>query len=267
MTTYFIGDIQGCFKSFMHLLDEINYNPNKDLLSLCGDIVNRGPQSKEVLEFILQHRESVQFILGNHDIYALYYLLGGEPIGKDHTLDDLINSSLKNKFLDLLLDADLMLYKPGNYAMVHAGIAPQWGLVEALEFSKLWRATISSNDPLKVVQAIWGNEPCDSEYADDPWLRLRYVVNVFTRIRFCDAKGALDFYCKMTKCNIPGFKPWFEWREGNPEEPIFFGHWAALEGVFLPGIIGLDTGCAWGGRLTAYALEKQELYSVPFLDS
>lgn len=265
MTTYFIGDVQGCYRSLMLLLEKIAYNPQRDQLSFCGDLVNRGPRSAEVMEFLLAS-PNCQFVLGNHDIYALYYLLGGPHIGKDHTLDAVIASPHKNKFLDLLLNAELMLYQPGKYAMVHAGIAPQWSFLEAMDFAKLWREAMDNNDPFNVIKDIWGNAPCDSEYANDPWKRLRYVVNVFTRIRFCDAKGALDFHCKMTSCNLPGYKPWFEWRKQQEPETLFFGHWAALEGIALPAYKGLDTGCAWGKCLTAYALEEDKYYHQDFAD-
>ena len=265
MATYFIGDVQGCYLSLMQLLEEISFNPQNDRLCFCGDIVNRGPRSAEVLKFILE-TDNIDFVLGNHDIYALYYLLGGKPIGVDHTLDAVVDSPLRDKFLELLLSAELMAYEPAKYAMVHAGIAPQWSLAEAFDYSKLWRKAINEHDPLQVIEKIWGNEPCDSEHALDEWQRLRYVVNVLTRIRFCDAKGALDFHCKMNTCNLEGYQPWFDWREHDPDEPIIFGHWASLEGVFLPGIIGLDTGCAWGGVLTAYNFEAQSFHSVQLLD-
>jgi bis(5'-nucleosyl)-tetraphosphatase (symmetrical) len=259
MTTYFIGDVQGCYKSLMRLLEQINYNSARDTLCFCGDLVNRGPASLDVLDFVLT-TANIKFVLGNHDIYALYYLLGGPSIGKDHTLDALIASPRKNKFIDLLLNAELMLYEPGQYAVVHAGIVPQWSVADAFAHATLWRAMLLSHDPLQVIKDIWGNAPCDSEYAADPIKQLRYVVNVLTRIRFCDAKGALDFHCKMRHCNLPGYQPWFAWRQANPSEPIIFGHWAALEGVNLPGIIGLDTGCAWGKSLTAYDLKNNKYY-------
>lgn len=265
MTTYFIGDIQGCYISLMQLLEQITYNAQNDTLVLCGDMVNRGPKSLEVMQFILE-QQNIRFVLGNHDIYALYYLLGGPCIGKDHSLDALIASKQRVKFLDVLLNGELMLYEPGKYAAVHAGLAPQWDYKQAFAFAKFWPEMLKAHEPLAVVQKIWGNDPCDSEYADDKWHKLRYIVNVFTRIRFCDARGALDFKSKMKDCPLAGYKPWFAWREGNPNEPLFFGHWAALRGIKRPGIIGLDTGCAWGGELTAYALESGKSFTVGMAD-
>jgi bis(5'-nucleosyl)-tetraphosphatase (symmetrical) len=264
MATYFIGDVQGCYESLMGLLEKISYNAQRDTLCFCGDLVNRGPASLEVLDFVLT-TSNIQFVLGNHDIYALYYLLGGPYIGKDHTLDALISSPRKNKFIDLLLNAELMLYKPGHYSVVHAGIVPQWSVADAFTHAKLWREIMTNHDPLQVIRDIWGNAPCDGAYSDEPLKQLRYVVNVLTRIRFCDAKGSLDFHCKMNHCNLPGYKPWFEWRQANSSEPIIFGHWAALEGLHLPGIIGLDTGCAWGKSLTAYDLENNKYYVQEYI--
>lgn len=250
MKTYLIGDVQGCFDSLQALLEKIQFNSATDQLGFVGDLVNRGPKSLETLRFIYQLRNPL-IVLGNHDLHFMALYFKNIPFAKhDHTLQVLLNAPDCPQLIDFLLHQPFLHIDQTNvFAMVHAGVPPQWSLAEAHDHAKNAQSLLQKN-PEKFLTEIYGNAPECWQNAKTQWDRTRYIVNAFTRMRFCTQSGELDLTNKLNISPNPAFRPWFEWI--NPEMDIYFGHWASLEGnCKKPHIYALDTGCAWGGRLTA----------------
>ncbi len=261
MSTYLIGDIQGCFDELQNLLQLINFNPQKDTLGLVGDLVNRGPKSLETLRF-LKSLPSCKIVLGNHDIFLL--ILGYELVPIDshqHTLHEVCKAPDKLELLDWLRHQDLF-YANKNFAMVHAGIPPQWNIKQAQEQASEIHAILRGNHHKEFLQNLFGNEPeawSDQLQGLERW---RYIVNAFTRMRFCKSNGTLEFDLHNPQAKKEDFKPWFEWRDDKTD--IYFGHWAKLNGqCHAPHIHALDTGCAWGHELTAICVETKKRFSSP----
>ena len=263
MATYLIGDVQGCLDSLQALLTKINFNPENDRLGFVGDLVNRGPKSLETLDFILSLKNPL-VVLGNHDLHflALYFLGASHFHSISHTLDNVLNSPLCKKYIDFLLQQPFLICED-RFAMVHAGIPPQWTIETAQKYSNEISMLLQKN-PIAFFKNIYGNDPTTWNENLTDWDRARYIVNAFTRIRFCDAKGVLDLENKTDVSADLNFKPWFSWRSiAENKLPIYFGHWASLEGrCNHPTIFALDTGCAWNGKLTAVRLEDQKLFFV-----
>lgn len=263
MSTYLIGDVQGCFHSLQSLLTEIHYTPEKDRLGFVGDLVNRGPKSLETLDLILS-LHSPLVVLGNHDLHflALYFLGESQFRHISHTLTTLLASPHCKKYVDFLLAQPLLILE-NSFAMVHAGIPPQWSLTEAKAHAD-HASHRMLNNPEFFFKTIYGNDPRDwSENLDEPD-RTRYIVNALTRLRFCDQTGKLELKNKTATMYHHQFKPWFEWRDSRKDaKNIYFGHWASLEGKCTQShIFALDTGCVWKNKLTAIRSEDQQLFSV-----
>jgi bis(5'-nucleosyl)-tetraphosphatase (symmetrical) len=253
MTTYLIGDVQGCFDSLQALLAKIKFDPQKDRLGFVGDLVNRGPKSLETLRFIYNLNDPL-IVLGNHDLHLLALYFNNIPFAKhDHTLHDLLTAPDCPKLIDFLLHQPFLhLDTTHPFAMVHAGIPPQWSLTTAQQYAKEAAHALQKN-PAQFLTEIYGNHPTRFEAAKTKWDQLRYIINAFTRMRFCTQSGALELNNKHTVSHDPAFRPWFEWV--NPTIDIYFGHWASLKGqCHTPRIHALDTGCAWGELLTAQSL-------------
>ena len=265
MAHYVFGDVQGCYDELNLLCKKIKFNPNKDLLIFAGDLVNRGPKSLEVLNFCLKHRNSVKGVLGNHDFYLLYLL---EHKKKNTPLDSIIDAKNSNKIyrwlkrLPLLLKIKIKDTKE-IFWIAHAGIPFIWDLKKAKNLSDEMKI-VMKNDSSNILENMWGDKP--SFWKDDlqSYERYRTIINYFTRMRYLDNKGGL----KLKKKNLKPEKnhvPWFNQTHKNlkERENIVFGHWAALEGkTKLDNIIGLDTGCVWGNKLTAIRLEDKKLFQV-----
>lgn len=267
MATYIIGDVQGCYGSLQALLNHIEFNPQKDRLGFVGDLVNRGPQSVNVLRFVKNLNDPL-VVLGNHDLYALILGYGLLPEDAyDHTLDDLLQAPDKTELLDWLRQQPLVRLFD-NALMVHAGIPPQWTTSQSLRYADEVHQTLRSPNYADFLRTIFGNEPTAWDERLTGQNRLRYIVNAFLRMRLCDEHGKLD----LEKSGHPddydlahtALKPWFEWRRDNTDDPdILFGHWAALGGNDdVPHCKALDTGCVWGNCLTALRLEDQQRFSV-----
>lgn len=263
MSTYLIGDIQGCFDDLQNLLTLIRFNPQKDTLGLVGDLVNRGPKSLETLRF-LKSLPNCKIVLGNHDLFLL--ILGYElaPIDSyQHTLHAICNAPDKLELLDWLRSQDLF-YANEQFAMVHAGIPPQWSIPQAQQYATEIHTILRGKNYKDFLRDLFGNEP---EHWDEKLVgmeRWRYIVNAFTRMRFCKQDGTLEFDLHDPKAQKQGFKPWFDWRNFN--DAIYFGHWAVLNGKSdKKNIHALDTGCAWGHELTAICVETQQRFSVKAL--
>lgn len=260
MNTYLIGDVQGCFDSLQLLLKKIQFNPEKDRLGFAGDLVNRGPKSLEVLRFISQLKNPM-VVLGNHDLHllALYFLKEFKHKNNDHTLNAILNAPDCDALIDFLLQQPL-LFVEGELAMVHAGIPPQWSIDAAILHAATVQNKLQEN-PTAFFENIYGNAPSAWDDALTGWDRIRYCVNAFTRMRFCTRQGELDLCNKTNISLLPNFQPWFDWSKLPGD--VYFGHWASLAGrCNKPHIFALDTGCVWGGPLTAIRVEDKKIFCV-----
>lgn len=265
MATYAIGDIQGCLEPLKCLLEKISFNPQKDSLWLAGDLINRGPDTLATLRFLYQLRDRLTIVLGNHDLHFIAVYYGLRKQGKSDTLQQLLSAP---DCADLVywLRQQKLVHRDAHlgYAMVHAGIPPQWSLQEAVTRAQEVEAVLRSDNPEDFLAGMYGNTPAlwrDELTGVERW---RVITNYFTRMRFCNAQGELELQTKENADSAPeGFAPWFLFSQRKTaEDKIIFGHWAALEGqVNVPNVFALDTGCVWGGALTAMRLEDGVRFS------
>lgn len=264
MATYAIGDIQGCFSSFNHLLEEIGFNPARDQLWLVGDIINRGPDSVAILRWAKQHEASLRVVLGNHDLHALAVAEGFVPPHRSDTLQALLEAPDRDELLTWLRHRS-MAYGEGEYLMIHAGLLPQWESEQVLDLAQEVEAALRGSDYRNFLAHMYGNLPDRWEEGVRGMDRLRVVTNVLTRLRVCSADGVMDFRFKGELDKIPdGLMPWFEvpGRKAT-DKTLLFGHWSALGLMMRDNLIALDTGCLWGGQLSAVRLEDRRLFQVP----
>lgn len=264
MATYAIGDIQGCFASFQQLLEEIGFNPTRDTLWLVGDLINRGPDSAGVLRWAKQHEHALRVVLGNHDLHTLAVAEGFVQPHRSDTLQQLLDAPDRDALLDWLRHR-AMVYGEDEYLMVHAGLLPQWEGRQALELGREVEAVLRGPGYRDFLAHMYGNHP--NRWQDDlqGMDRLRLVTNALTRLRVCDAAGTMDFRFKGEVEKIPdGLIPWFDVPgRKSTASTLVFGHWSALGLVVRDDIVALDTGCLWGGQLTALRLEDRRLFQVP----
>lgn len=266
MATYAIGDVQGCFEALERLLDHIHFNPAVDTLWFAGDLVNRGPDSLATLRFVKSLGAGAITVLGNHDLHFLAVAEGIRPPSSSDTLAQLLAAPDLADLMAWLRQLPLMHRdKSMGYTMVHAGIPPMWGLKKARRRAREVEACLQGGDYRRFLKAMYGNEPSGWTKGLRGMKRLRVITNYFTRMRFCSPDGALDLANKSGPMAVTeGYAPWFALENRKTQgKSIVFGHWAALEGnAAEPGIFALDTGCVWGGCLTALRLEDQERFSV-----
>ena len=265
MAHYVIGDVQGCYSELQALVKKIKFNPNKDKIIFAGDLVNRGHQSLEVMEFCMRHKGSIKAVLGNHDFYLLYLI---EHQKKNKSLKKVLDSKNIQKYhswlkkLPLLLEIKIKETKE-TFWISHAGIPYIWDIRMAKKLSKEIQ-TGMKDDSFKILENIWGDTPKIWNSDLKGYKRSRTIINYFTRMRFLGKDGSLKLKAKKNKADeMHG--PWFNQTIKNLKENqyIIFGHWAALEGkTKLTNIIGVDTGCVWGNKLTAIRLEDRKLFQV-----
>jgi bis(5'-nucleosyl)-tetraphosphatase (symmetrical) len=264
MTTYAIGDIQGCYSAFRRLLDQIRFDPASDRLWLVGDLVNRGPQSLAVLRFVKSLGTRAITVLGNHDLHLL--VVAARHVKPHH--GDTLNAILRAPDRDELLAwlrRRKMMHAAGRYALVHAGLLPQWSIAQALALAREVEAALQSADHDEFLRHMYGNQP-------DRWRdnltgidRLRVITNVMTRLRLCTPQGKMEFAHKGKPVDLPrGYLPWFAApQRRHRATTVIFGHWAAL-GLYLDSnVAGLDTGCVWGRELTALRLADRKIFRCP----
>ena len=264
MATYAIGDIQGCYDSLQRLLENCAFDPAKDRLWLVGDLVNRGPKSLETLRFIKSLGATALTVLGNHDLYLLMVAEGGAKFrGKDDTIQPILDAPDCAELLDWLRHQPLC-HTEGNYCLVHAGLLPQWTAARARELAREVEAKLQGPDFRDFVLNLWGSEPAG--WSDDltGWPRLRVIVNAMTRMRFCTRFGIMEFKAKGKLSNAPvGHLPWFEVPDRLSADAVLVtGHWSALGLKITPNLLALDSGCLWGGHLTAVRLEDRQVFQV-----
>ncbi|AYF88802.1 symmetrical bis(5'-nucleosyl)-tetraphosphatase [Pseudomonas sp. DY-1] len=266
MTTYAVGDLQGCLDQLKCLLERVRFDPAKDELWLVGDLVNRGPKSLETLRFLYSIRDSVVCVLGNHDLHLLAVANNIERLRKADTLREILEAPDCAELLDWLRQQKLLHYdEQRDIALVHAGIPPQWSLKKALKRAAEVEEALRDDARLPLfLDGMYGNEPAKWDSDLHGVTRLRVITNYFTRMRFCSADGTLDLKSKEGLDTAPpGFAPWFSFPERKTRgQKIIFGHWAALEGKCNePGLYALDTGCVWGGSMTLLNIDSGEQIS------
>ncbi|VAW50025.1 Bis(5'-nucleosyl)-tetraphosphatase, symmetrical [hydrothermal vent metagenome] len=274
MATYVIGDLQGCYDELQTLLSHINYQPEQDFLWFVGDLVNRGPKSLECLRFVkqLEQEGRAKTVLGNHDFHLLAAYAGFEKFrSKSDTLQDILQTKDVDELIHWLRQQPLMVKHPiYNTVMVHAGIPPQWSIQAALGYAKEVETILQREDwKDALVNHLFGNQPNQWQETLTGWDRARYILNAFARMRYCDANGALEFTLKsapnseQTRQKIAPYEPWFVFpNRKNKDHEIFFGHWSTLGEIDAYQVHSTDTGCLWGGKMTAYALETKQRFSV-----
>ncbi|MBT5952846.1 MAG: symmetrical bis(5'-nucleosyl)-tetraphosphatase [Methylococcales bacterium] len=260
MSIYAIGDLQGCYDDLLRLLDKIKFNPQSDQLWLVGDLVNRGPKSLECLRFIKSLGPSAVSVLGNHDLHLLALATHKKKYRKkEPTFNAILKANDRDELLHWLRHRPLLHYQEPYY-LVHAGIAPQWDLETAKKMAREVETQLQDNERyLKLLEKMYGNTPNRWSNNLTGNKRSRYILNAFTRMRFCDENGTLDFEHK----DPPGVQPkelipWFDMpKRQNNSNRIIFGHWSNLGYSEKNNCYCIDTGCLWGGQLTALRLEKK----------
>jgi bis(5'-nucleosyl)-tetraphosphatase (symmetrical) len=263
---YLLGDIQGCDEALGRLLADIGFSPSRDRLYVLGDLVNRGPGSLEVLRRLRDLGDAATCVLGNHDWHLLAVAAGVRPKHRSDTLDSILDAPDREAWLDWVRQRRMAVHEQG-WLMLHAGVVPQWDLATTLALAADLEQALRSAPPREFLHAMFGNEPTRWSEAASDNERLRFTLNTLTRIRFVAADGTLEFATKDGADAAPaGFFPWFEApRRQTAGVPIAFGHWSSLGLLDREDLLGLDTGCVWGGRLTAARIDggRRELLSVP----
>lgn len=262
MSTYAIGDIQGCYDPLLRLLERIQFEPAHDQLWFVGDLVNRGPQSLEVLRFIKGLGASAITVLGNHDLHLLALAAGFGRVHKGDTLDAVLAAPDRDALLHWLRHQRLA-WRADNFLLVHAGVMPGWSADETMRLAAEAEAALQGEHYRDFFAQMYGNEPHTWQDALEGMERLRMIVNTLTRLRYCNAQGEMDFHHK----GAPGIQPthllpWFDVpTRQSADATVIFGHWSTLGLINRPDLIALDTGCLWGGQLTAIRLEDRQVFA------
>ncbi len=264
MATYAIGDIQGSFDELQALLDAFRFDRAKDSLWFVGDLVNRGPASLATLRFVRDLGDRALTVLGNHDLHLLALAQGSVKAREDDTLGDVIAAPDRDELLDWLRHRP-MAHVASNYALVHAGLLPQWDIAKAKALAGEVETELRGPRHKEFLAQLYGSRP--DRWSDDlrgPD-RLRVIVNAMTRLRFCTSEGVMDFDTKGETAQAPaGYLPWFEVPgRKSVDYTLICGHWSALGLRIAPKLLALDSGCVWGGKLSAVRLEDRRLYQVP----
>lgn len=264
MATFAIGDIQGCFHSFQSLLKRIQFNPASDKLWLVGDLINRGSGSLEVLRWVFQHQSSIVTVLGNHDLHTLVVAEGFVSAHRSDTIQGLLDAPDAHELLRWLRYQPL-LHVEHDCLMVHAGLLPQWTATTAQSLAQEVQQALRDDNYREFLKHMYGNQPVLWDDALTGYDRLRVITNAMTRLRVCTQAGEMEFKFKGELANLPfGFFPWFELdQRASADTSIIFGHWSAIGLRQTNNVYALDTGCLWGGSLTALRLDDKALFQVP----
>jgi bis(5'-nucleosyl)-tetraphosphatase (symmetrical) len=258
MAVYAIGDVQGCFDELQALLELIAFDPADDRLWFAGDLVNRGPKSLETLRFIRGLGSGASCVLGNHDLH-LIAMAHSQPLDNgDHTLDAILQAPDRDELIDWLRHQPLLHHDDTlGFTMIHAGLPPQWDLQLAQRCAHEVEAMLRSDRLVEFIAHMYGNKPARWSGKLSGWKRLRFIVNCFTRLRFCDAEGRIKLKHKGPPGSQPAsLRPWFEIPgRASRDMNIVFGHWSTLGKRDDPGIYPIDSACLWGGQLTALRID------------
>jgi bis(5'-nucleosyl)-tetraphosphatase (symmetrical) len=263
LATYAVGDIQGCCFELQQLLERVRFDPAADKLWLVGDLVNRGPDSLGVLRLVKSLGDAAITVLGNHDLHLLAVAEGGAELHRSDTLDEVLNAPDRDELLTWLC-CQRLLHVEGDYVLVHAGLLPQWNVAQAQQLAHEVETALRGEHYHDFCLRMYGNHPDHWQDNLTGFKRLRVIINAFTRMRICTLQGEMEFKFKSEVQNIPkGYLPWFEVPgRANADATIICGHWSALGLKVTPKVIALDTGCLWGGPLSAIRLEDRQLFQA-----
>jgi bis(5'-nucleosyl)-tetraphosphatase (symmetrical) len=268
VTRFAIGDIQGCHDELRALVAKIGFKPDRDELWFTGDLVNRGPKSLEVLRYVRSLGHNAICVLGNHDLHLLAIAFGSRrKVKSGDTLDDIFDAKDRDTLLEWLLALPLVHFDAGHGdLLVHAGLVPQWNAGTAVELAREVESALAT-DARNLFDNMYGDQPDKWDADLKPTERLRFSINVFTRMRICTREGRIELKMKGSGNGVRlPWRPWFEHENRQSRDVrVIFGHWSARGLVRSHGVIGLDTGCVWGGSLTALDLDSKhaEPISVP----
>jgi bis(5'-nucleosyl)-tetraphosphatase (symmetrical) len=261
VTRYAIGDIQGCNDELRTLLTKLHFSPDRDQIYFVGDLVNRGPASLEVLRFVRSLGDNAVVVLGNHDLHLLAVAHGVRRNRKSDTIDDILSAPDRDQLLEWLIARPLAHARthPDGHTdlLVHAGVVPQWTVDTTISLAREVESILQTA-PRRIFDHMYGDDPDRWSAQLDEIERLRFTINVLTRLRVCSKDGRVDLKWKG-KPPPPDYtyQPWFDMESrATRDARIIFGHWSALGFVQRSGVIGLDSGCVWGGALTAIDLDE-----------
>jgi bis(5'-nucleosyl)-tetraphosphatase (symmetrical) len=262
---YLIGDLQGCCDALERLLARLDFSPSRDHLYALGDLVNRGPASRDVLQRLAGLGASASCLLGNHDLHLLAAAAGVRRPSRKDTLQSVLDAPDRDHWLHWLRHQRLALQAQG-WLMVHAGVVPQWDAATTLALAAEVEQMLQGPDLADFLPRMYGNQPARWDPALSGPDRLRFTINVLTRIRYCTADGELEFGSSEGPGQAPaGYLPWFEVPgRATTGTPVAFGHWSTLGLINRPDLLATDTGCVWGGRLTAVRIDggRREVIQV-----
>jgi bis(5'-nucleosyl)-tetraphosphatase (symmetrical) len=263
MKTYAIGDVQGCNSQVLALLEQIYAVSANPKLIFVGDLVNRGPQSLATLRQIRALGDTANVVLGNHDLHLLAAAHGIRKPHASDTFDDILNASDRDELLDWLRQRPLARLENGHL-FVHAGVLPQWTAQQTLELAHEVESVLRGPDWVNFLREMYGNTPAKWDNSLQGMDRLRCIVNALTRIRFCRMDGTMEFVTfEGADAAPPGYFAWFDVPGRKTEDvTVVCGHWSALGLIMRTNLIALDTGCVWGGKLTAVRLEDRAVFQV-----
>ena len=261
MAIYAIGDVQGCYSELNRLLEKISFDPAKDQLWFCGDLVNRGPESLQTLQFVKSLGDRAISVLGNHDLHLLALHHGVEKVRDASSLQQVLDSPERDELMAWLQGLPILHYDElHNALLVHAGIHPEWGLSKALKLAAEVETTLRGKHAKKFLSKMYGNKPAIWSDELSGYRRLRLITNTFTRMRYLNAAGELDFECAGSpRQNMrSGLTPWFQMASVLREDKrVFFGHWSTLPVGCYGRCFALDGGCVWGGHMVALRIDYE----------
>jgi bis(5'-nucleosyl)-tetraphosphatase (symmetrical) len=256
VTRYAIGDVQGCHEELKELIGNLGFSWERDQIYFVGDLVNRGPASLQALRYVRSLGDNAVVVLGNHDLHLLAVAYGARRSRKTDTLEDILAAKDRDELLEWLISRPLA-HVHGNELMVHAGVVPQWTVNMTVELAQEVESALRA-DPRDLFDHMYGDEP--EKWSDDLSRRdrLRFTINVLTRLRVCTADGRVDLKWKgKPPAASSPYQAWFDVKNrATRDTRIIFGHWSAQGFVQRNGVVGLDSGCVWGGSLTAIDLDS-----------
>ncbi|OQW87658.1 MAG: bis(5'-nucleosyl)-tetraphosphatase (symmetrical) [Rhodoferax ferrireducens] len=270
MALYLIGDVQGCDGALQNLLDVISFSPSRDTLFLLGDLVNRGPDSAGVLRRLMRYGQAAQCLLGNHDLHLLATAHGARKPSRKDTLAQVLNAPDRPAMLDWLRQQRMAILLPHQnvkYLLVHAGVLPGWSATKTVALAREVEVVLRSPDLPEFLHQMYGNAPAGWHDHLTGVDRLRVIVNALTRLRFCTPAGEMEFSVSDgADAAPPGYLPWFDVPgRQSADVRVAFGHWSTLGWLDRPDVLALDTGCVWGGSLSALKLRQGPGQNTPEL--